>query len=400
MRGYRGSRYSPSRVSVSTCPSCKRRSTVCRSYPAVSGEPYPSVFPTGVIPQKAWSNPAKALLQYVPQPNRGDANFSTSRYNQLLRDNEGALRVDANTRWGSLAAYYSLDDFFQDNPYPTGQGGANVPGFNATSLGRAQLFSLGVTKALSPNTLNEFHLSYMRFANRVGQPVGGVGPKLSDQGFVEGPGTLGIVPLAPKIEGIENVSFNDFTFGVDTTGETQVNNTYQGTDNFSKVIGKHSLKVGGGLHLDQVNVNPDAVFNGSFQFVGTETGSDFADFLLGVASYYRQGDSKSFYLRHKYVGLFAQDNWQVRPNVTLTYGLRWEYLQSLLISALKRLAGVRLPPLPPLSILLSISYGLLLVSYNGILQGGFSAGLSRCSHYALIRTSFTRQGLHRTASAE
>ena len=193
-------------------------------------------------------------------------------------------------------------------------------------MGQAQLFSLGITKALSPNTLNEFHLSYMRFANRVGQPVGGVGPKLSDQGFVEGPGTLGIVPLAPKIEGIENVSFNDFTFGVDTTGETQVNNTYQWTDNFSKVIGKHSLKVGGGLHLDQVNVNPDAVFNGSFQFEGTETGSDFADFLLGVANYYQQGDSKSFYLRNKYVGLFAQDSWQVRPNVTLTYGLRWDVL--------------------------------------------------------------------------
>ena len=295
-------------------------------YPAVSGEAYSVVFPNGVIPQKAWSNPAKALLQYVPQPNHGDADFSTSRYDQLLRDNEGALRVDANTAWGALAAYYSLDDFFQDNPYPTGQGGANVPGFNATSVGRAQLFSLGITKALSPNTLNELHLSYMRFANRVGQPVGGVGPKLSDQGFVEGPGTLGIVSLAPTIEGIENVSFNDFTFGVDTTGETQVNNTNQGTDNFSKVIGKHSLKVGGGLHLDQVNVNPDAVFNGSFQFEGTETGSDFADFLLGVASYYRQGDSKSFYLRNKYVGLFAQDSWQVKPNVTLTYGLRWDVL--------------------------------------------------------------------------
>src|SRR5208283_2711219 len=166
------------------------------------------------------------------------------------------------------------------NTFPTGQGGANVPGFNATSPGRAQLFSLGITKALSPNTLNEFHLSYMRFANNVGQPVGGVGPKLSAQGFVEGAGTLGIVPLDPKIEGIENVSFNNYTFGVDTTGETQVNNTYQGTDNFSKVIGKHSLKVGGGLHFDQVNVNPDAVFNGSFQFEGTETGSDFADFLL------------------------------------------------------------------------------------------------------------------------
>jgi Carboxypeptidase regulatory-like domain len=288
--------------------------------------PSQCVFPNAVFPQNAWSAPAKALLQYIPQPNQGDANFSTSVYNQTLRDNEGALRVDANTGWGALAAYYSLDDFFQDTPYPTGQGGANVPGFNATSVGRAQLFSLGITKALSPNALNEFHLSYMRFANRVGQPVGGVGPKLSDQGFVEGPGTLGIVPLAPKIEGIENVSFNDFTFGVDTTGETQVNNTYQETDNFSKVMGKHSLKVGGGLHLDQVNINPDAVFNGSFQFEGTESGSDFADFLLGAASYYRQGDSKSFYLRNKYVGLFAQDSWQVRPNVALTYGLRWDVL--------------------------------------------------------------------------
>ncbi len=291
-----------------------------------SGEPYSSVFPSGVIPPSAWSAPAKALLQYIPQPNQGDANFSTSAYNQLLRDNEGALRVDANTRWGAVAAYYSLDDFLQDNPYPTGQGGANVPGFNATSRGRAQLFSLGIAKTLSASMLNEFHLSYMRFANLVGQPVGGVGPKLSDQGFVEGPGTPGIVPLAPKIEGVENVSFNDFTFGVDTTGETQVNNTFQGTDNFSKVMGRHTLKVGAGIHFDQININPDAVFNGSFQFSGTETGSDFADFLLGVATQYRQGDSKSFYLRNHYLGLFGQDSWRVKTNLTLSYGLRWDVL--------------------------------------------------------------------------
>ncbi len=294
-------------------------------YPTNCTQPSQCVFPNAVIPQP-FSVPAQRLLQYIPLPNPGESYFSTSAYDQVLRDDEGALRVDANTRWGALAAYYSLDDFFQNNPYPTGQGGANVPGFNATSVGRAQLFSLGITKALSPKTINEFHLSYMRFANHVGQPVGGVGPKLSAQGFVEGAGTLGIVPLDPKIEGIENVAFNNYTFGVDTTGETQVNNTYQWTDNFSRVIGKHSLKVGGGLHLDQVNVNPDPVFNGSFQFEGTETGSDFADFLLGVASYYRQGDSKSFYLRNKYVGLFGQDSWQVKPNLTLSYGLRWDVL--------------------------------------------------------------------------
>ena len=188
------------------------------------------------------------------------------------------------------------------------------------------MLSLDDTKTLGSNALNEFHLSYLRFANNVGQPVGGVGPKLSQQGFLEGPGTLGIVPLNPKIEGVENVALNSFTFGVDTTGLVQVNNLFQVANNFSKVVGKHTLKTGGELHLDQVNVNPDAVYNGSFQFTGSETGSDFADFLLGVASFYRQGDSASFYLRDNYFGLYGQDSWRVRPDLTLNYGMRWDLL--------------------------------------------------------------------------
>ena len=304
-------------------------------YAVQPGEPYYTpgcisltacVLPNAQIPASAWSAPAKALLQYIPEPNQAASQFSTAAYNEILRDDKGAARIDTNTRWGTLAAYYSADDYFLNDPYPTGQGGANVPGFNAISQGRAQLGSVGLTTTLSPTAVNEFHASYMRFANDVGQPVGGVGPSLASQGFVSGPGTLGIVPLAPKIEGVENVAFNDFTFGVDTTGETQVNNTWQWTDNFSKVIGKHTLKAGVDVHLDQININPDAVFNGSFQFTGSETGSDFADFLLGVASYYRQGDSRSFYLRNKYVGLYGQDSWQVTPSLTLNFGLRWDLL--------------------------------------------------------------------------
>lgn len=304
-------------------------------YPVYAGEAYYTqgclsasqcVFPTARIPQIAWSEPATHLLQYIPPPNQGSNGFSTSAQNETVRDDKGAARIDTNRRWGALSAYYSLDDFSMDDPYPTGQGGANVPGFNAVSLGRAQLLSLGMTKTLGPNTLNEFHLSYMRFANNVGQPVGGVGPSLASQGFVEGPGTLGIVPLDPNIEGIENVAFNDFTLGVNITGETQFNNTYQFADNFSRVVGKHTLRIGGGVHFDQINIDPDAVYNGSFQFEGTETGSDFADFLLGAASYYRQGDSNSFYLRNKYIGLYGQDRWQVKSNLTLNYGLRWDVL--------------------------------------------------------------------------
>ncbi len=284
------------------------------------------VFLNALIPERAWSAPARSLLHYIPQTTQGDNLFSTSAFNQTLRDDKGALRVDANTRWGTLSAYYFLDDYSLDDPYPTGQGGANVPGFNALTLGRAQLLNLGVTKSFGATAVNEFHFSYMRAANSVGQPQGGVGPSLSSQGFVTGAGTPGIVPLAPQIEGIENVSFNDFTFGVDTTGLKQVNNTFQWMDNFPKVLGRHTIKLGGEFHLDQINTNPDAIYNGAFLFQGTETGVDFADFLLGIASSYNQGDSQRFYNRNKYIGVYGQDSWQARPNLTLNYGLRWDVI--------------------------------------------------------------------------
>lgn len=284
------------------------------------------VLPGAKIPEGSWSAPAKALLQYIPKPNQSGNVFATSAHNQTLRDDKAAIRIDANTKWGSVAAYYFVDDYTLNNPYPTGQGGATVPGFNAMTLGRAQLLSLGLTKALGVNVVNELHFSYMRFANKAGYPLGGVGPTLASQGFVDPTGTPGIVPLAPKIEGVENVSFNDFTFGVDITGLTQVNNTFQWMDNFSKIIGKHTVKFGGECHFDQINTNPDPIFNGAFVFQGTETGVDLADFLLGIASSYNQGDSQRFYNRNKYAGLFSQDSWRIKPNLTLNYGLRWDVI--------------------------------------------------------------------------
>ena len=284
------------------------------------------VFPYATIPTRAWSAPAAKLLQYIPTPNVGSNAFSTSSQNETLGDNKAAARIDQNTRWGNLSGYYFIDQYTLNNPYPTAQGGANVPGFNATSNGRAQLYSIGLTKAYGSRTVNEAHFSYMRDFNVIGKPQGGVGPSLASQGFVSGAGTLGIVPLDPSIEGIENVAFNNYTIGVDVTGERQVNNTFQWSDSLSRIIGHHTLKVGGSFHLDQVNIQSNSINNGSFVFQGTETGSDFADFLLGVASTYEQGDASSFYIRNKYIGVFAQDSWQLRPNLVLNYGLRWDVL--------------------------------------------------------------------------
>jgi hypothetical protein len=305
-------------------------------YAVTTGEPYYTVgctttsqcvFPGARIPSSIWSAPAKALMQYIPQPNVGQDLFSTSAENETLSDNKVGARFDVNTqRFGNIAAYYTFDQYAMDNPYPTQQGAANVPGFNALSDGRAQLFSLGVTKSYGANTVNEAHFSYMRFANVIGQPVGGVGISLASQGFVTGEGTLGIVPLNKSIEGIENVAFNDFTIGVDVTGERQINNTFSWTDNITHVVGHHTMTFGGSFHLDQINIQSDSINNGSFVFQGTETGLDFADYLLGIATTYEQGDASPFYLRNKYIGAFGQDSWQVRSNLVLTYGLRWDVL--------------------------------------------------------------------------
>jgi len=305
------------------------------NYTVSAGEPYYTpgctsatcVFPGAVIPQSVWSAPATNLLKYIPAPNDTNGTFSTSAYNETLRDDKGAYRLDANTGWGLMSAYYFLDDWSQNNPYPMAQGGANVPGFNALYLGRGQLLDLGDTKTINPTSVNEFHFSYMRDANDLGKPVGGVGVSLASQGFEVGQGTPGIVALSPNTEGVESVGFNSFTIGTNTNELNQVGNTFQWLDNFSKVIGTHTIKAGGEFHYDQVNVNAIAQFNGSFLFFGTETGSDFADFLLGIPSQYNQSQLQPFYGRNKYLGLYAQDSWRVTRSLTLNYGLRWDRIE-------------------------------------------------------------------------
>ena len=166
-----------------------------------AGEPYAQVFPGGQIPMSAWSAPARALLQYIPLPNEGPSSFATSGYAQQTRDDKGAIRLDLPTRAGALALYGFVDDYSLENPYPTAQGGASVPGFSARNDGRAQLYVANLATTLGSAAVNQAHGSYMRNAATAGQPVGGQGTTLASQGFVTGQNTPGIVPLLPRSRG-------------------------------------------------------------------------------------------------------------------------------------------------------------------------------------------------------
>jgi hypothetical protein len=139
------------------------------------------------------------------------------------------------------------------------------------------------------------------------------------------------VPLVPSLEGVPEIDFNDFVIGVPSRPNGLIENIYQVLDNYSKVIGTHTLKFGGQYHFDQLEEDLiDNVSNGNFFFGSnfngqpSETGSDFADFLLGAPSQFVQGQSFPSYGQNFYFGLYAQDSWRVKSNLTFNYGLRYD----------------------------------------------------------------------------
>jgi hypothetical protein len=289
------------------------------------------VFPNGTIPAKAISKISQNFIngKYFPTPTtlnpNGTAFFSSSAFPFSLTDNKASGRVDANTRFGSLFSYYAFDRYSLDNPYPT----ANVPGFDAAGIGQTQALALGDTKTFGSSSVNEFRLGFVRVNNIFNQPKGGKGVTLASLGFSPG-GSLGtgtgINALDPAIEGVPEVDFlgSGTVIGVPSRPIRLVENTYQVVDNFSKVSGTHTLKFGGSFHYNQLVEQISNVLNGNFQFDGSETGIDFADFLIGAPVVYVQGQALPFNGRAKYLGLYGQDSWRARSNLTLNYGLRWD----------------------------------------------------------------------------
>lgn len=292
----------------------------------------PCVFPGAVIPQSAFATPATKMLTYIPTPNVGGGEFSSGAYDQRTTDDKGAMRLDWNTaKFGTISGYYFVDKYDLDNPYPGGFGGATVPGptgaFDAKSYGVDQVIALSDTKTFGSTLVNEARLGYTRINNSLGVPKGGVGVSLADQGISSGP--LGIQQGFPQYAGVEALYFNSFTVGTNPFVLFQVNNTIDASDHVSKVMGKHTMKFGGGYIWYRVKQLPDLVANGTYSFFGSgnqSTGNGFADFLLGLPDFYSQQSSPAFHESAATGNLFGQDSWRVKPNVTLNFGLRWDYI--------------------------------------------------------------------------
>jgi carboxypeptidase family protein len=313
-----------------------------------AGEPYyfsgcanytQCVFPGAQLPTTAFSPIAQKLLGYIQPatsdiltsgPAAGTGTFSTTSQKLSLNDNKFSGRGDANSPFGYLTAYYYFDRYNRVDPY-WASNAPLYPGFSVAGKGQTHNINLGDTKTFGSASVNEFRLGYFRTDVKFNQPLGGTNTTLADLGFASGAnGAPGIFVGTPSVEGVPEIDFNNFVIGVPSRPNELVENIYQVVDNFSRVFGTHTLKVGGQYHFNQLEENLSNVANGNYFFGSnfsgqpSETGSDFVDFLLGAPSQYVQGQSYPSYGRNFYLGLYAQDSWRVTPHLTFNYGVRYD----------------------------------------------------------------------------
>ncbi|HEV3201802.1 MAG TPA: carboxypeptidase regulatory-like domain-containing protein [Bryobacteraceae bacterium] len=304
-------------------------------YNVTANEPYSTpncvttaacVFPGGQIPAGAISPISANLLKnYIPVPNGGTNTFVPPSVVSSLSDNKAGQRVDVNNKkTGNWYGYYHFDDSTSTSP---GTYGPQYGNFGSFTPKRVQQGVLSNTKELGPSAVNEARVDFTRIASTSNQPTD-PGVKLSSLGFVTGVGTLGIINSGPSTwESVPPISLSGqigFSFGRNISATGQFNNTWHLADNFSKIWKTHAFKFGGDFRYLQINERNVYAPNGNFDFDGSETGHDVADFLLGAPDSYIQASYQVLDSRTRYGAAFAQDSWRVAPNFTVNYGLRWE----------------------------------------------------------------------------
>jgi hypothetical protein len=199
-----------------------------------------------------------------------------------------------------------------DNP-------ATYDGANALTLSRTgqnnQVHSVvaGHNWVLSSRLVNALHVTWNKTLNDRPMPFYFSAADVGSTVVGAVPGFMGLTVT------------NGFNFGTGGTNPGYFNsNGVQLADDFDWILGRHQVSFGGNwirTRIETVNNRPS---NGQFTFNGQTTGLGLADFLLGNVSNFLQGNPVYDNDRNDYVGLYAQDEWRPRSNVTISAGVRWE----------------------------------------------------------------------------
>ncbi len=190
-----------------------------------------------------------------------------------------------------LTARYNLYDIESLNA-------RNVGGLNAVSRGTAlsnrdQTLAAGLVSTLTAGTFNEARAQYTR--SRLAAPVNdAVGPAVN----IAGVANFGTATFSPTARDLD---------------------TFEFVDNVSTARGAHALKFGADFLFDRVNITFPGALQGVYSF------QSLASFLTGRYTTFQQafGAAEQFQSNPN-VGLFAQDEWRPRHDLTLNLGLRYD----------------------------------------------------------------------------
>jgi hypothetical protein len=255
--------------------------------------------------------PATGLTNYAAPAQRQTYNENTSRLDYTINPNQ---RV-----------------FLRSFTYLYNQPGATIPGNILAGIngqnGTYLNLVAGHTWTINPTLLNSATLSWAEMDFSTGtieKDASGNPICLSKFINVSDPAGQCYISGLSAFDGNSlyggGLGFNAFTGNPNDTRRRY----WWFTDTVTRTIGKHTIVAGAdimhryGFEFNGGNVNPNVGFNGQY------TGFPLADFLLGYLNTLGQGAGESGSESGYMIGLYAQDQFKLRPNVTVTAGLRWD----------------------------------------------------------------------------
>jgi hypothetical protein len=297
----------------------------CPGGVAPAGITQGSPFPGNTIPPCMLDPNAQALLAagIFPANNsvsaggapqfHGGANSPTNVREEIARvDHQFTDKFSVFGHWVSeqVSQTYGTTQWSGDN-VPTVSDVFGNPSYSAV---------IHTTYVVSPTLLNEASFNYN--GNRI---------NIIPQGVFTAPSafTFNRLFTGPNVDSrIPAINLNGTTTTNYTSNWTPWINKaddYQFRDDVSWTRGAHQLKMGFSWALYKKIQDYFADTEGQFNFNGSFSGNDFADFLLGDAQQYEEDAVKSSgHWNNISLAAYFQDNWHVNRRLTLNLGVRWD----------------------------------------------------------------------------